>query len=324
LQFQRYFRIISKCLNFFKMKVLQAISFYLFYGFIWLFTWLPLSIQYLFSDAIFFLTFHVFHYRKKVVFKNLTMSFPEKSHQEIRRIARRFYRHLGDSFIESFALMHMRKSDLDNRYQYKNTELINDLYSRGKSIILVMGHYGNWDWCANLTNVSNHKILAIYKVLHNKYFDKLIKDLRESHGVETIPMESTLRSLLDYKKKNIPTFTMFLADQRPRMKNIQYWTTFLNQDTPVLLGPEKISKKLDMAVVFFHVRKIKRGYYENEFKLVTDNASEEIEFAITEKHVRYLEALIAEEPAHWLWSHKRWKHKKSEYEKLHKNRVKSA
>ncbi len=244
--------------------------------------------------------------------------------EEITRIAKKFYRHLGDSFLESFALLHMSKKELDRRYQYKNAELIEGLFAEGKSIILVMGHYGNWDWCANLTNVSRHNVLAIYKVLHNKYFDKLIKSLRESHGVETIPMESTLRTLLAYKKKNMPTFTMFLSDQRPRMKNIQYWTTFLHQDTPVLLGPEKISKKLDMAVVFFHVRKIKRGHYVNEFKLVTDNAPAEKEYAITEKHVRYLEELIADEPAYWLWSHKRWKHKKSEYEKLHKNRVKSA
>ena len=143
-------------------------------------------------------------------------------------------------------------------------------------------------------------------------FNKLINELRSKYGVHMVTTQESFRKLKTEKDKGEITMTYFLADQRPQESKIKYWTTFLNQDTPVFLGAEQIAKKLDMAVVFFDIRKVKRGYYEIEFKLLSDNPKSEVQYAITDAHVLELEKRIQAEPEWWLWSHRRWKHKKKD------------
>jgi KDO2-lipid IV(A) lauroyltransferase len=87
----------------------------------------------------------------------------------------------------------------------------------------------------------------------------------------------------------------------------RYWTNFLNQETAVYTGSEKLAKKIDAVVLFVKVRKIRRGQYSATFQMVTDTPGKTGPFEITEKYTRILEDLIREEPAYWLWSHNRWK-----------------
>ncbi len=299
------------------IRALKCIAFIPVYAFLWTITWLPPRVLYVFSDFIFLIIYYLIPYRKKLVLKNLRRSFPEKNKKEIRRISRRFYHHLCDYFIESVYGLHMSAKEINRRYRYKNPELLQSLYDRDRSVILVLGHYGNWEWTSNFPLNIPHTVMAIYKTLHNPYFDRLFVKVRSKFGLVPVPMESTLRRMIEYKQRGIKTLTIFLADQRPRWKNIQYWTTFLNQDTPVLLGPEKTAKKLDQAVVFIHVNKLKRGYYESEFILLHDDPRETGTYEITESHLRTLEKIIREEPEWWLWSHNRWKHSKDLYDKIH-------
>lgn len=296
---------------------MKLLAFIPVYAFIWTITWLPLRMLYLFSDFLFLVIYYVIPYRKKLVLNNLRRSFPEKDNKEIRKISRRFYHHLCDYFIESVYSLHMSAEEQDRRYRYKNIELLHELHRQDRSIILVLGHYGNWEWINNLPPRIPHTMLGIYKTLHNPYFDKLFSRLRLKYGGMIVPMEGTLRKMMELKRQGVTTLTMFLADQRPRWKHIQYWTTFLNQDTPVLLGPEKTARKLDQAIVFFHIRKIKRGYYEAEFILLNNKPGDSKPYEITESYVRTLENIIREEPAWWLWSHDRWKHSKELYDKIH-------
>jgi KDO2-lipid IV(A) lauroyltransferase len=125
-----------------------------------------------------------------------------------------------------------------------------------------------------------------------------------------VSTKDSFRKLKTEKDNGEITMTYFLADQSPQESKIKYWTTFLNQDTPVFLGAEQIATKLEMAVVFFDIRKVRRGHYEIEFKLLSENPKEEAPYSITEKHVRALENRIEKEPEWWLWSHRRWKHKR--------------
>ena len=183
-----------------------------------------------------------------------------------------------------------------------------------------MAHYGNWEWSSPIPFFIPHKILAIYKPLRNKYFDSYIKKNRERFGARTIPMEKIFRVLAEYQEKGIPTLTYFIADQRPRWAHIQHWIKFLNQDTPVILGAEKISKKFDHAVVFLDIKKVKRSYYEAEFILLYENSRKTKNHEITEKYFKTLENRIKEEPEYWLWTHKRWKHEIEKYvPKAHPN-----
>ena len=287
---------------------MKRILFYLTYTFLWLITLLPLRVLYLLSDFIYLVLYYLVGYRKKTVFQNLEKSLPDKSPQEIKRIARKFYRQLCDIFIESAYRIHMGEKENTRRIHYKNPEIPQDYYNQGKSIVLLLSHYGNWEWPTRISKLSSHDILAIYKPLQNKYFDRLFLQLRGQFGAIGIPMESTLRTLISYQRNNKPCILYTVADQRPQWTSIQHWTTFLNQDTPVITGPEKIAKRFNYPVLFLDLQKLKRGYYSVEFKLIYENPDAVPEFHVSRRYQAMVERNILQRPEQWLWSHKRWKY----------------
>jgi KDO2-lipid IV(A) lauroyltransferase len=299
-------------------RFIQSIIYYPLYVLILIFTNLPLKIQYVFSDISFIILYFIARYRRDVVKRNLEKSFPEKTEAERKIIARKYYRHLCDYFIESIALQGMNEAEIKKRFVYKNIEIINDLYVKGKGIILAVGHYNNWEWFGGMPFKMKHQLLGLYKPLNNPYFNRLFIQLREKFGGHAIPIAVSIKRMLEYHNKKIPTITLFLTDQRPVAEHIEYWTTFMNQDTPVQLGTEKIGKKLDYAIVYGHVRKIRRGYYSAEFTLLSEYPKETAEFEITEMHTRALEKTIREQPEYWLWSHRRWKHSRASVEERKK------
>lgn len=287
------------------------------YGFVWLLHLLPEAILYLLSDLLYLLMYHVAGYRKKVVFDNLEKAFPEKNKSEIRHIAKKFYHHLCDLMLESAVSHFYSESTALKKITYKNPGLLNELYSQGKQVMAVLGHYGNWEYMSTLSLVIDSPVVAIYKPLHNPYIDRMMQKNRNTFGVITVPMEKIARRLIEYKKNNTPVLTLNLGDQRPMYHQIQYWTKFLGRDTPMFLGTEKLARKLDAAVVFLKIRKLRRGRYEMEAELICESPEGLEPFEITNRHVRILEDLILEEPAYWLWSHKRWKHSYEKYKLEH-------
>jgi len=286
---------------------MTIIFYYIAFGFSWLVALIPLKVLYLFSDILFPFTYYIFRYRKKIAFENLRNSFPEKPEDEIRQIAKKFYHHLNDLLFESVKMIHLSPKQLALRMQMKNPEIFEDLYLRKKSVIAVIGHYNNWEWILGTKPFVPHRSMAVYKPLNNTHFDKFMIKVRSKYGTEIIPMRKTLKTILEYNKNNVLTVSAFIADQSPVWEEVQYWTTFLNQDTPVYLGIEKIAKKTDQAVVFFHVQKIKRGWYEIDIIKLFDEVSGTVEHEITEKHTRVLEQIIRDTPEYWLWTHRRWK-----------------
>jgi KDO2-lipid IV(A) lauroyltransferase len=261
--------------------------------------------------------YHVVGYRKKIVYHNLEKAFPEYDRTEIRRTAKKFYRHLSDVILESAVFHFYSESKVLKRLRYKNPELLDDLYDKGKQVMAVMGHYGNWEYIASLGLVIKSPVLAIYKPLRNRYFDGMVQKNRHAFGVVPVPMAKIGRKLIEYHRSSTPVLTLFLADQRPQYHQIQYWTKFLGQDTPLFLGTEKLSRKLDAAVVFLKIRKLKRGRYEMEVELICEGPEGMKPYEITERHVRILEGMIREEPAYWLWSHQRWKHSYERFKQEH-------
>jgi KDO2-lipid IV(A) lauroyltransferase len=287
---------------------MDFLLFFIPFGLIWLLSWLPLKVLYVVSDICFFFVWYIIPYRKKLVFKNLSLSFPEKSPEEIRIIAKKSYRHFCDNFIESLAAVHLRLDEHIKRYKVRNGEVLDNLDAEGKDIMLITSHYGNWEWFSILPFYTHHKVLAVYKTLHNKYFDRMFSNLRSKYGIIPVTKEKTFRTIIDYQKKKIPVMVYLLADQRPTWKEIQHWIRFLNQDTSIILGPEKIAKKLNMTVVFVKHFKLRRGYYETEFITLASDPANTKPFEITEKYYQTLESIIKESPAEYLWTHNRWKH----------------
>lgn len=284
---------------------------YITYGFLWLLSFLPFRILYIFSDFIYILVAYVIRYRRKVIDTNLKNAFPEKTEKERAKIRHDFYHHLCDLFLETFKLLHISKKSMIKRCKFNNPDFADKFFDNGIGVVSIMGHIGNWEWVSSLPLWNNKfAFLPLYKPLHNKVMDKMYLDIRSHLGSQPLSKQEFLRVMMRNKVMGNPTLTGFIGDQTPTKKNIHYWTNFLNQDTPIFIGIERIAKKLNQPVFYANMRKVKRGYYEIDMHLICENPQETKEFEITEKHTRMLEENILENPCIWLWSHKRWKHKR--------------
>lgn len=288
---------------------MYAPSFALFYAFTWLIAQLPSKTINVFSDILRFFIYRVFRYRVKVVRENLRNSFPEKSVQELVNIEQKFYVHLCDLIFENFFLLHASRERAMRRCRFVDIEQFEKLHAHGRSAILATGHYGNWELFALMGARIKHYPLGVYKPLNDKRFEGLLNKARERFGGVPVPMYDTLRVLIQYMNSDKPALLGLVTDQTPPAADIKYWTNFLNQQTPVFLGVEKIAQKLDLPVYFCSMNKVKRGKYEVRFTLLTDKPKECKPYEITEMHVKALEELIRKHPEFWLWSHRRWKHK---------------
>lgn len=286
---------------------MNAFVFYAVRPFVMLVASLPFRALYAVSDVM-SLVFRAVGYRRKVILTNLRTSFPEKSEAEIRAIAKGYYRHMCDVIVESLKAMKMDEAETRKHTITKQHEWMNRLYNENKSIILVTGHFGNWEWASACFMLNTpYDLSVIYRPLSNVHFDKLVARMRSRFGIKIIAEGRTLREMAAARK--MVTATAFVADQSaPR--DHAYWTTFLNQDTSIYTGPEKLAKKFNFPVVFINMHKIRRGYYEMTAELLCENPEETEEGAISEAFARRLEKDIIANPTTWLWSHKRWKHKR--------------
>ena len=248
-------------------------------------------------------------YRKKVVLSNLSNSFPHKSEEEIKNIANDFYRYFGRLLAESLKLFSINKAVLSKRVSFKNDNLIRNYLNENRDVIVVMGHYGNWEWGLLATSMHfNNQMVAIYKELSSSFWNNKMKGIRGKLSARMVSMKESVRYLL--KKGNKARLIGIVGDQTPSSEEINCWISFLNQKTPVFLGTEKLAKKLDSPVFFVRVNPKSHGYYEIEFELITENPKETKEGEITNLHSKKLEEDINKNPAYWLWSHRRWKHQK--------------
>lgn len=287
-----------------------ALIYYLVLPFIYLLSLLPFPVLYLFSDLLFPLFYYVIGYRKKVVFKNLRNAFPEKTDKEIKKIAMAFFHYLCDLFLETFKTLTISKETmLKHCAMDPDAEaLFAKMAAENKSIILVMGHMGNWEWAGNTFSLTcPQQLFVIYHPIANKYFNGLMHDMRSRFGSKLIPMKDTFRQML--ANRRIVNSTAFIADQTPLPDNA-YWTTFLNQETPVFKGTGLIAKKLNLPVIYVNIQRIKRGYYVLNAEMLIEDPATLSEDDITEMHTKRLEQDIIAQPETWLWSHKRWKHKR--------------
>jgi len=289
---------------------MKAIGFYIFFGINYLITLLPLRVLYLFSDFFYLVMYYVAGYRRKVVAANLRNSFPEKSEAERIQIERHFYKHLCDLIVETLKVTHMSPGQISRRLIVRDPAGVDRLYMEGKSVIALCSHYNNWEWFSAVPLVIPYRVLSIYKPLTNKYFDQFVMDLRIKFGMLLSPMQNILRDLIKFRNEKILTISGFIADQTPPPDEHAYWTTFLNQETGFFRGAEKLAVKYDMPVIFVKTTKIKRGYYEVDFEIITYQPGKEAPGFVTSRYAEMLEAVIREKPEYWLWSHRRWKYKK--------------
>ena len=273
---------------------------------LYLISLLPFPVLYLLSDILYVFLYYIFKYRRKVVAKNLLNSFPEKTKSELEQIEKRFYRHLADLMFESVKTISISANEIKKRFVFKNLEILTKYLQNGRSVIAVSGHYGNWEWGPVATGLElKEKVLVVYKPLSDKRFERLMNTMRSRFGSIMVPMKLTMRKVIEYK--NEPNVLVLVGDQTPTREESQYFTKFLNQQTAVFLGVEKIALKTNNPIVYFSINKTKRGYYECLVKSLIDSPELTSEHEITNLHIGELEKNIRFKPEYWLWSHKRWK-----------------
>ena len=262
------------------------------------------------SDVLFFITYYILGYRKKIS-NNIDIAFPEKTAKEKKQIIKKFYRHFTDILVESIKAFTMSQKFVEKRYQYKNPELVNKFIKEGRSVALVGAHISNWEWSISLPLVIKGNVLGAYNKLRNELFEKKLLETRQKFGIQGCKTSDFMNFIKDKNENNIQGSYILLSDQSPKLVKAYHWDFFFGQFVPVHTGAEMLARKYDLVVINYRSKKIKRGYFEVDFELITDNPKECKEHEITQKFLRISEKNIAEQPAFYLWSHRRFKHKNS-------------
>lgn len=290
------------------------IQYALLYAWVKIHAMLPMSVLYVLSDILYFIIYKVVKYRIRVVRRNLSASFPEKSEAERLRIEKGFYHHFADYIVETLKLAHISLEELQQRAYVQNPEVVDRLMDQGHPCcILLMGHFGNWEWYSgSTTRFQDARMYQIYRPLKNKAVDNLFIWLRTKFGSFVLSKYETGHELIRLQRNQVRSVVIFLADQTPSRQNLHYWTNFLHQDTAILTGAERLARKLNIPVIFLDVQMLRRGFYTLELQLISDNPKETPENWITEEYARRMEKSILRHPEGWLWTHKRWKYNRTD------------
>lgn len=288
---------------------MQLVVYILVYPLLWLISRLPFKIIYFISDGVYVLLYHVIGYRKKVVRNNLALVFPEKSEKERLLIEKAFYKHMCDIFLEMMKTMGMSKKEIQERFTVTNMELVNGLEEKGLNTMLMLPHYASWEWVLSLNLQILSKGYGIYQKIENKYFDKLVRDIRGKYNTQLISTRESRKILKAAKDSNELLMVGIISDQSPMVSRAKYWTDFMGVVVPAHVGGEEICKANDFIPIYLKVRKKKRGYYEGTFKILSENPSDVPDYEITDDFLRETEKSIREAPEYYFWTHKRWKHK---------------
>lgn len=281
----------------------------LFIAFVFLIGIIPFSIIYVVSDLIRFFLFRVFKYRRIVVEKNLRESFPDRSEKEIQELVSKFYTNLSDVLIEGIKAFTMTRKQIIERHYVVNPEIVDQFNKEGRSIIAVPCHYGNWEWGSMSGSLQlPQQNVVFYKPLSNKTIDRFVRWSRAKYDSKLVSIYITARVFIEYAPQN--SVFIMASDQSPSNIDKAYWVKFLGRDTAFLHGPEVYARKFNLPVVFVDIQRKRRGFYELELSIISDDSTKLKEGEITQRYAKKLETAILNKPENWLWSHRRWKHSK--------------
>lgn len=288
---------------------MQFLLYILLYPILFLISILPFRLLYIFSDCVYILVYRIIGYRKKTVRENLALALPHLTEKERLVIEKKSYKHLCDMFLEMIKTMTISVKEIEKRFVLKNVDYYLEMEKQGKSIALMCGHYASYEWSISINSRITFEGFAIYKRINNKYFDDLVKKIRSRFKAYLITTKETVPTIEANNEKGVKGLYGFASDQSPQVKSKTYWSKFMGIEVPVYTGAEMLAKKFDMNIMFMKIKKVKRGFYEMEFELLTDDAKSIPDYQITETFLRKVEQQILEAPEFYLWTHKRWKHR---------------
>ena len=289
---------------------MRFIVYLIAYPFLWSISMLPFRLLYLFSDFVYLIVYYLIGYRKKTVRENLALALPHLSDEERLIIEKKSFRHWCDMFLEMIKTMTISNTEINKRFVFLNMEVYKKLEAQEKSIAIMLAHYASYEWVISMNAYVKFSAFAIYKKLANPYFDKLVRDIRSRFKANLITTKETIPVIIENNRNKLLSIYGFASDQSPKISSAFHWQKFMGIEVPVHTGAEMLSKKYDMNVIFLKVTKVKRGYYQAIFEVLSENAKEVPNYEITDKFLKLVEHQIHEAPEYYLWTHKRWKHKR--------------
>jgi len=284
---------------------LQLLIFLISYPLIKFISLLPFYVVYRVSDLVYFLLYKVFKYRLKTVRKNLNLVFPNKTVNELLEIEKGFYKHFSDITIESIKAYGMNENQMKKRYTYENIDVLKKIQKEKKNIILLCGHYSNFEWLLSIGYNTKGNGYGIYTPMTNKYFDKLFKKIRKKHKAFLISRYN-IKEFMSSLDDNKYYLFGFAADQSPRKVGKSYINKFFGHKVPIFTGAERFAKDYNLTVVFADINREKRGYYKTKFIEIIDK--KDTEYSITDQFITLLENQVKRDPSQYFWSHNRFKH----------------
>ena len=289
---------------------MQFLIFVIAYPLLWLISILPFRIFYWFSDFIYVIVYYIIGYRKKTVKENLVLALPHLTNKERLEIEKKSYHHLCDLFLEMIKTMSISADEMNRRFVITNIDLVKEYEKKGKSAILLASHYASWEWLLSINEKTKFKGIGVYKKIANKYFDKLLRDIRSKYNADLVETKDTISLIAENQRKGILSIYGLASDQSPKLNRAFHWDKFMGIEVPVHTGAEMLAKKYDLNVLFVEVKKVKRGFYEATFIPITDNPKSIPDFEITSTFLLEVEKQILEAPEYYFWTHKRWKHRR--------------
>lgn len=295
------------------MKIFWNILANIIFG---LFKITPFWLLYRLSDLLYILCYYVFRLRRHTVQKNLRFVFPTYTEQEIQRIEKESYRNFCDVILETIKGFTLSPEQLAPRYKLTNPELaevFEQAHGEKHSIIAFMSHFNNWEWGTSIQSQLNYKMFCIYKKLHNKTLDEILRHKRSAYGITLVNKDQMSRALV--KNRSIRGLYALIADQRPSADQEQYQVQFFNHHISCFAGPELIARKCNYPVIYCKVERVKRGFYQLTAIPISHHPKDELQGDISQRCFSLLEAQIKEHPGNWMWLHNRFKKMNTDHAK---------
>lgn len=290
---------------------MQRLAYILAYPLIWLISILPFPLLYLMSDAVYVLVYRIIGYRKKTVRENMKLALPHLTHDEQRKAEKHFYHHFCDNFLEMAKTMNITDKQIRERFVFTNFEVITELEKEGKSVSLLLGHYASYEWLTLMhQKLTTHTGYAIYKPMKNIYFDRLVHKMRSRFNAVLVGVREVIPLMRKNAREGKPGIYGFITDQSPMLSSAIHWGNFFGIEVPIQIGGEMLAKKIGLNMIFAKIEKVKRGHYKCTF-IKIDNVKDIPNYEVTDRFMQMLEEQIRQEPAYYLWTHKRFKHRRN-------------
>jgi len=289
---------------------MQLIIYIFLYPILWSISILPFRLLYVLSVGFYIITYYIIGYRKKIVRENLALTLPHLSDKERLIIEKKSFQNMCDVFLEMIKTLTISKSEMEKRYTFKNIEVYDYLEKKGKSIALLCAHYASYEWAISINSKISFEGYAVYKKINNRYFDKLVRDIRSKFKATLITTKETIPEMGNNYRNNKLSLYGLISDQSPKLGSFFHWNKFMGIEVPIHTGGEMLAKKYDMNVLFLRTKKLGRGFYEAELEVLSENTKEVPNYEITDRFLKLVEQQIYEQPENYLWTHNRWKHRK--------------